>query len=296
MKQSVALITGCSSGFGLRLIEPLARAGHTVFATMRDPRGRNAAAAAQLEALATQHGLDVHVRDLDVTSSTSVDAAVAAILDQTQRIDVVVNNAAIMPVGITEAFTVAQLQATLEANVVGVFRVNQAVLPAMRAQQTGLLIQISSQNGRVPLPFFGVYCASKFAVEALAETLRYELSPFGVDSCIVQPGPFPTELMANSPAPLDADRLAAYGPMAAARDAIRDDAKTRFASLDCNLVVEAVLGLIATPAGERPLRTTVGVDFGAKAINEATTPVIKGTLEALGFGHLEHVAAAGARR
>jgi NAD(P)-dependent dehydrogenase (short-subunit alcohol dehydrogenase family) len=292
---SVALVTGCSSGFGRLLIEPLARAGHVVFAAMRDSRGRNSKAAEDLEALAKRN-LHVHVLDMDVTSTQSVNDAVGAVLKHKSRIDVVVNNAGIAPIGVTEAYSIAQVQATLETNFTGVFRVNQAVLPTMRKQNSGLLLHISSINGRIAVPFYGVYSASKFAVEALAEILRYELASFGVDSCIVEPGPFPTEAWKNSPPPADAARLDAYGLLARGRDQILATAGGLCADknnpVDPKLFVDAVLKLIATPAGERPLRTVVGIDFGAVKLNELTAPFAKGVLEALGMTHLENVKAA----
>lgn len=293
MKQSslVVVVTGCSSGFGHLMIEPLAKAGHTVFATMREINGRNREAADALRNLSGS--LKVHVLELDATSDASVDAAVGSVLREAGHIDVVVNNAGIMPVGVTEAFTIDQMRTTFEANVLGSFRVIRAVLPGMRRQGSGLLVQISSVNGRISVPFMGVYNASKYAVEGLAETLGYELAPFGIESCIVEPGPFPTQLLSNSPAPADAARVADYGEMGKGREKILGAADVMFADaklpVQNSLVVSAVVDLIGRPAGERPLRTVVGLDLGAAKLNELTAPFAKNALEALHMPELENV-------
>ena len=145
------LITGASTGFGRAAAETLARRGFTVFATMRDISGRNASHRDTLQALARQESRALHVVELDVTSDTSVDLAVQQALAQAGRIDVAINNAGIAPLGITEAFTIAEFQQLLEVNLYGAARVNRAVLPPMRRQQSGLLIHVSSAAGRVNL-------------------------------------------------------------------------------------------------------------------------------------------------
>jgi NAD(P)-dependent dehydrogenase (short-subunit alcohol dehydrogenase family) len=157
MSMPVALVTGCSSGFGFLLVEPLARAGFTVYATMRDPQTRNAGPAQALRALADQ-GLSVRVLPLDVTSDAQVDAAVARIEGDTGgRIDLLVNNAGVMFGGVTEAFTPGEFDRQFQTNVIGLFRVTRAVLPAMRRQRSGLLVHISSIVGRIAPPFFGEF-------------------------------------------------------------------------------------------------------------------------------------------
>lgn len=130
-----------------------------------------------------------------------MNTAVQTVIEAQGRLDVVVNNAGVMHCGVTEAFTVAQAREQLDVNVLGAFRTIKAVLPQMRKQGSGLLIQISSLAGRAVFPFFGLYCASKFAVEALAESLTYELQHVPVDSVIIEPGPFATDLEGWSPGP-----------------------------------------------------------------------------------------------
>jgi NAD(P)-dependent dehydrogenase (short-subunit alcohol dehydrogenase family) len=278
------------------MVEPLARAGHTVYASLRDASARNIDAQRELVSLSGVGGLPVRVVEIDLTSTAQVRSAVAAIEKEAGRIDVVVNNAGIFPYGITEAFTVEQLQRTLDINVTGVFRMNQAVLPLMRRRRSGLLVHISSINGRLAAPFFGLYGASKFAMEALAETFRYELSGFGVDSVIVEPGPFRTGIQSRSEEPQDTLRVGEYGQVAAVASQVLGGLQQMVADpnipTDPQLVVDAVLNLIATPLGQRPLRTVVGVDFAAGSLNETTSNVTRQALASLGLSHMEHVTSA----
>ena len=213
------------------------------------------------------------------------------------RLDAVVNNAGQMFVGITEAFTPEQFQAQLDVNLVGPFRVSRAALPHMRRQRSGLLLHVSTVAARFAGPFFALYHASKHGLEALAESLRYELAPYGIDSCLIEPGPFSTNLFPSSPRPEDAEReaenealhplmeqvLAGFGPMFEDPDLPTDPA----------FVVEAIVDLIERPAGERPLRTIVGLDLGVVGrYNEATAPFAAEVLGAFGIGHLESVRSA----
>jgi NAD(P)-dependent dehydrogenase (short-subunit alcohol dehydrogenase family) len=294
-KSQVVLITGCSNGFGRQLVEPLARRGYTVYASMREARGRNAGAFAQLSLLASE-GLPIQLLEVDVTSSEQVDAAVARVMEREGRIDVVIHNAAVWPIGVSEAYTVEQFQRHLETNVVSLHRLNRAVLPHMRRQEAGLLIHLSSVAGRVVAPFMTLYHASKHAVEAYAEGLRYELSALGIDSVLVQPGPFSTNLLAAGPVPDDSERAAEYGPLAGIPAEIHGAFRGMYADdavpIDPRLVVDAIIALIERPAGTRPLRTTVGVDFGVSRINEAVAPIQAEALAGLGMAHLSDVAAA----
>ena len=152
------LITGASSGLGRITAEALAHAGHMVFASMRDPNAKNRNHAQELR----QQG--IAVVELDISSDNSVDQAVKEVLAQAGRIDVLINNAGIASAGIMEAFTADQAKAVFNTNIVGLLRTNRAVLPTMRKQGDGLIINIGSILGRVTFPFFGIYGASKFAV------------------------------------------------------------------------------------------------------------------------------------
>ena len=161
---TTVLITGASTGFGRDAAERLARRGHRVFATMRDTTGRNAEHRATLERLAKAEDLRLRVLELDVTSEESVQNAVDAALREAGHLDVVMNNAGYAGLGITEAYTVEQFQQMFDVNVLGVVRVNRAVLPGMRKQRNGLLIHISSGAGRVAVPTMAAYSASKFCL------------------------------------------------------------------------------------------------------------------------------------
>jgi len=208
--RKVILITGSSNGFGRLTVETLARQGHTVYASMRGVHDKNAAARTELQQLARKEDLDLHVVEMDVTENNSVLAAVDQVIENSGRIDVLVNNAGVMNIGITETFTLEQVQRQFDVNLYASVRTNRAVLPHMRKQGEGLLIQISSVVGRLVIPFFGIYCASKFAVEAMSEAYRYDLSPFGIDSVIVEPGPFDSNLINSIPWPEDKQRVKAY--------------------------------------------------------------------------------------
>lgn len=293
----VILVTGCSSGFGRLMVEPLARAGHKVYAALRDASGRNADARRELSRLSTVDKLHVQVLDMDLISTSDVRNAVATIEKEAGRIDVVVNNAAIFPYGVAEAFSVEQFQRTIDTNVTGAFRVDQAVLPMMRRRRSGLLVHISSQSGRLVAPFFGLYSASKFAMEALAETLRYELSGFGVDSVVVEPGPFRTGIHHRSEDPQDTVCLREYAQVAEAASQVLSTIQKLAADpnlpTDPRLVVDAVLTLIGTPVGDRPFRTVVGIDFGTTTLNEVASGVTAKALASLGLSHMENVNTAG---
>src|SRR6476661_3934642 len=175
------LITGTSSGFGRDTAETLHRAGHTVYASMRGVQAKNHEAAEALRKLG------IKTVELDVSDDASVEAGVKTVLAEAGKIDVLVNNAGIASAGVTEAFTTEQAKAIFDTNVIGLLRVTCAVLPTMRRQHDGLIINIGSILGRVTFPFVGIYGASKFAVEALTDSLRYEVSQLGVEVVEVQP-------------------------------------------------------------------------------------------------------------
>ena len=170
--QRVVLITGTSSGFGRLIAETLARKGFQVFATMRSLNGRNAAAARELADLAKRESLSLQTLDLDVTDDASVERAVSKIALQCGRIDVLVNNAGFGIMDLAESVTMAQAQRQFDTNFFGVLRMNRTILPVMKRQGSGLLLHVSSGGGRLAIPGMGLYCASKFAMEALAETYR----------------------------------------------------------------------------------------------------------------------------
>jgi NAD(P)-dependent dehydrogenase (short-subunit alcohol dehydrogenase family) len=256
----VVLITGASSGFGRDAAERLARQGHHVFATMRDVGGRNAQPREGLERLASDEHLQLRVVELDVTSEESVNRAVDTALEEGGRLDVVVNNAGFAGIGVTEAYTPEQWQQMFDTNVFGVVRVNRAVVPAMRKQRSGLLIHISSAAGRVVVPAMAAYCASKFALEALADAYRFELLPFGVDSVIVEPGIYRTPIFEKVFRPADDQRLADLGDAGEYTDRVLGTFMSVIGAPDAagsEEVAEAIVRLIDAEPGKREFRTVV---------------------------------------
>jgi NAD(P)-dependent dehydrogenase (short-subunit alcohol dehydrogenase family) len=280
--KQVVLITGSSTGFGRLFAETLARKGHIVFATMRDPGGRNAKNASEIRALAEKDRLPVHVLELDVTDDASVGRAVDAAVAKGGRIDVAINNAGYYLSGLEEAVTTEQAQRLMDTNFFGPVRVNRAVLPHMRRQRSGVLMHISSGAGRVVLPSGGFYCASKFALEALAEAYSYELAAQGIESVIVEPGAYETPVFGNTVTAADEARTNTYG-------AVKEIPAKLNAALSSNAgnaqeVADAVLRIIETPAGEKQLRYLVSPEsFGVDQINALSKQVQAKLLEAFGL-------------
>jgi NAD(P)-dependent dehydrogenase (short-subunit alcohol dehydrogenase family) len=288
LKGKSVLITGCSSGFGRLTAELLARQGAKVFATMRGvPRPE----ANELIALARTEKLDLHVLGIDVTELPQVNAGVK----EAERInggpiDVLVNNAGI---GITSPVEVQDMTATrliFDTNVFGPHRLARAVLPGMRKAKRGLIIQISSQLGRVITPYSGHYSATKFALEAMSEQLAYELVPHGIDVSIIEPGGYPTKVWVNRNAYSAALRersLAVHSvgyPEQVARMG-KEDGSGR--SNDPTDVARAIAGLIAQPPGTRPLRLPVSPGNKPQIpINTVTAQVQTGWLGNSPFGPL----------
>ncbi len=248
------LVTGASSGFGELIVADLVAAGHRVAGTVRDPEGRNAEAARRLRAKG------VEVIDLDVTKDQSVEKGVAVARGALGEIDVLVNNAGVGVVGLQENFSADDLQKVFDVNVFGVHRMTRSVLPAMRARGSGLILNISSLLGRVTIPFLGPYNATKWAVEALSENYRVELSQFGVDVAVIEPGGFPTAFFGNLLQPTSRDRDSGYGDMANAPQSMLEGMGESLASnpeQTPQIVADAVLKVIDTAPGHRPFRTEV---------------------------------------
>ena len=281
------LITGASSGFGRDTEETLHRAGHTVYASMRGVQGKNREAAEALRKLG------IKTVELDVSDDASVEAGVENVLAQAGKIDVLVNNAGIASAGVTEAFTTEQAKAIFDTNVIGLLRVTRAVLPSMRRQHDGLIINLGSILGRVTFPFVGIYGASKSAVEALTDSLRYELSQLGVEVVEVQPSGYPTNFFTNLQSPASTEVTKSYGEVGEIPEAM---VQTLTASLegkdapDPHDVAEAIAKLVGQSKGSRAARTVVGEPFGSDKANEDVAPLQAKVVEALGLSHLEKVA------
>jgi NAD(P)-dependent dehydrogenase (short-subunit alcohol dehydrogenase family) len=260
--RSSVLVTGTSSGFGELIVKTLATDGHRVDATMRGVDARNAAAAAELRQWATDTAVDVEVVELDVTSDASVRDAVTGILESAGHIDVVVNNAGGSSLGPLEAFSIDQMAALLSVNALGPMRVNKAVLPGMRARRSGLIVWITSTLGRVLPGRGGLYPATKWAAEGLAETLHHQVAGFGIDVAIVEPGSFPSRATFKSVMADDQDIVNAYAALGPPTGgANRQPPSADHRPPDPQEVADAVKRLIDLPAGQRPLRTVVGPVF-----------------------------------
>ena len=259
----VILVTGAGSGIGRTIAQVLARAGHCVYASMRLNREHGPVQAENARQFAVHAGLDVRVIELDVLSEASCRAAVDQVLGEQGHIDVVVNNAGMLMVGVTEAFAPEQLAQVFDTNAISWLRVNRAVLPAMRRQGRGVLVYISSTTAHIFEPFIGPYVASKAAGEALAEAMGLEVSRFGIETVIVVPGAFTsgTEHFAHAHVPADGAVVAQYGDLPAVIPLLRTrlDAidAANGGALDVAAVGEAVRRALDLPHGERPRRIVV---------------------------------------
>lgn len=285
MSQNV-LITGSSSGLGLLMANTLLDAGHVVIASMRDPEGRNKSVADELKSRGA------HIIDLDVTDEDNIKKAVSDALSLTGHIDVVINNAGAGVIGLQEAFTVDDWQKIFNLNVFGVQRVNRAVLPHMRERGSGLLIHVSSLLGRFVMPFFGPYNASKYALEALADNYRVELSGLGIESILVEPGAYGTDFSSHLQIASDTECLASYGDMAEAPNRLMEDFVKNFEGDNApnpQMVADAVLKVINMPRGERPFRTVVdalGMGEPIEKYNDAADQTTNGIYNAFGMADM----------
>lgn len=253
MKQKI-LVTGASGAFGSLTCITLIEKGHQVVGTMRSTKGKNAEIANELVSKGVQ------LVEMDVTNEASVNSGVKSAIELMGGIDTVFNNAGIGANGILETFTAEDVQKVFDVNVFGVQRLLRAVLPHFRKQGKGTIIHTSSCIGRITTPFLAAYSASKYALESLAEGYRAELSGFGIESCIIEPGGMPTAFMGAMLKPSDTDRAQQYGDMAFAPDASLDGYVQYLESNPMQRperVAEAVTELIEMPFGKKPFRTVV---------------------------------------
>jgi NADP-dependent 3-hydroxy acid dehydrogenase YdfG len=290
ISQQSILVTGSSSGFGRCISQTLARQGHRVWATMRQTAGKNAAAALALQSWAQTENLALQVLELDVCDDASIQAAVQTAIAGAGALDVVINNAGVMAIGLAEAQTVAQIQHMYEVNVMGALRINQAVLPHWRARRAGYVIYISSVGGTLVYPFMGMYGATKAALNALAETLHYEVYGLGIDTTIVQAGMYATGLRKHVQIASQAQMTQSYGMAGAIAQGFVDNFAAVLApgvAGDPQQVADLIGDLIAQPAGQRPLYQTIGPHTEALAeINETHIGIQSQTLSAMGMGAL----------
>ena len=190
--EKIALITGCSSGIGFETALALARANFFTFATMRDT-----SKADKIQEIAKKENLSLEIVQLDVDKEDSIKSAVKKILEQKGRIDVLVNNAGYGLFGCVEDVTMEELKAQFETNFFGVIRLIQEIAPIMRKQGSGIIVNVSSVAGRIGFPGTPAYISSKFALEGLSECMRYEMSPFGINTIIIEPGVIQTNFFSS---------------------------------------------------------------------------------------------------
>lgn len=283
---ATVLITGTSGGFGRLTTERLLARGHRVVATMREVGSRNARVAAALRAVGAI------VIELDVTRDVSVDAAIAQALREIGPLDAVVNNAGVGVLGPQEAFSADDLMRVYDINVVGVHRVVRAVAPHFRSQGRGLIVNVSSLLGRITMPFYGPYNAAKWALEALSENYRAELSAQGIEVAIVEPGGFATTFADALLRPSDIERTAMLSSaMDAATQMLAGFTQLLQASpqQDPGLVADAMVALIEAPHGQRPFRTVVD-RIGMAEVIEPYNAALEDTTRTLYRSmHMEHL-------
>lgn len=278
MHKQIILVTGAGTGIGKLTAQSLAEAGHVVYASMRDIAGRNSGRAAEMRGHAAARGLQLHPLELDVLSQASADAAAAAIVREQGHLDVVMQNAGHLVVGPTEAFTPEEIARVFDTNVLGAQRVNRAVLPYLRKQESGLMLWISSTTtkGGFP-PFMGPYGAAKAAMDSLAVTLAYEIARFGIETSIVVPGAFTkgTDHFPSAGKPADAATAAAYSRY----DGVMDQIGERLSTLtpddaDPQAVADEIVRIVGLPTGTRPMRSLIDfVGDGAKEVFEVSERV-----------------------
>lgn len=291
------LITGASSGFGAMAAQALARAGHRVFASMRDLTAHDGKPAAEMEQLAREEGLALIPVTLDVTSQASADAAIAQIISDAGRLDVVVHNAGHMTFGPAEAFTPEQMARVYDVNVLGTQRVNRAALPHLRASGRALLLWIgsSSTRGGTP-PFLAPYFAAKAGMDALAQSYALELARFGIETTILVPGAFTNGTMhfEHATPPEDGERADVYwsGPYHDTdKQALKGLAVLEPADADVQSVARAIRDIVDMPHGRRPFRVHVDPsNDGAEIVNAVADRMRSQLLERIGLADLLHPA------
>jgi NAD(P)-dependent dehydrogenase (short-subunit alcohol dehydrogenase family) len=291
--KNIIVITGASSGFGALTARALAMAGHTVYASMRETRGRNAPRVEEVAKYAAERGVDLRPIELDVSSQESCDAAIQEIISKDGRLDVVIHNAGHMVFGPAEAFTPEQFADLHDVNVLSTQRVNRAALPQLRKQRKGLVVWVSSSSaaGGTP-PYLAPYFAAKAGMEALAVGYARELTRWGIETSIIVPGAFTggTNHFAHAGSPADTARAAEYeaGPYAGLADQVLQG----FASItppdaDVSAVADAIVKVIDAPFGKRPFRVHIDpTQDGAEVVNAVSDRVRAEFLRRIGLGDL----------
>ncbi len=296
MNQQVVVITGAATGIGRLAAELLARAGHIVYAGLREMAVENRDDVEALHAMRKQEGVAIHPIELNVVHEASCRSAADLVLAEQGRVDVIVNNAAILVVGVTEAFRAEQLLELYNTNAISWVRMNRAFLPAMRARRRGLVVYTSSSTARMVDPFIGPYAASKAAGDVLAETMHYENSPYGIESTTIVPGAYPTgtNLFSHAAQAADPSVTAQYGLISHLPAELPDRLRGMHAPgvrTDVAEVSEAIRDVVCTPVGLRPRRVVVDPQRrGLDVLNALHDKLQRESFRRLGIEHLIDVA------
>ena len=280
----IILITGTSSGFGKLTALTLAQKGHRVIAGMRNKTTKNAGIAQELDAVP-----NIDVVDMDVTSTESVNAAVDATVKKYGSIDVLVNNAGVTGFGLFEATSIDRMKTIFEVNVWGTVRSSLAVLPSMREHGSGLIINITSGLGLIAAPYLAPYNGSKWAIEGITETLRYEIQGHGIDVVTLQPGAYPTGISEKPEYGADRDDItAAYGRDAGEK--IQAFGTIMYEKIEAykmnpQEIADAVTRLVEMESGTRPFYTTVNrvTDNLEQTYADTKTPYREEWLKRMGW-------------
>ncbi len=293
----VIVISGAGSGFGALTARALADAGNVVYAGIRETTGRNAGRVAEVQEYAEEHGVDLRTVELDVSSQDSVDAGIAAIIEEADRLDVIVHNAGHMVHGPTEAFTPEEIARVYDTNVLSTQRLNRAALPHLRKQGHGLVLWVGSTStrGGTP-PYLAPYFAAKAAMDALAVSYAAELARFGIETTIVVPGSFTsgTNHFANAGQPADEKTVAEYEVHYAG---LLESVAQKLAALapeDASVtqVSDEISRIVALPHGTRPFRSHVDpVNDGSEEVCAVADRVRGEFLTRLDLEDLLHPAA-----
>ena len=250
-KQKVAIVTGSSSGIGYSTALRLARSGYFTFATMRNP-----AKGTDLIKIAQRESLPLLVEQMDVADIKSIKEFMERIRESTGRIDVLVNNAGYVLAGALENVSAEEIRKQFDTNLLGVIQVTQNVLPAMRLQRSGIIVNMGSLMGRLGLPGASAYVATKFAMEGMSESLAYEVAPFGIRVVLVEPGPVKTRANDNTVVGQDALRVDSpyLNMLGSVNAALRAWYET---GITADQVAETVIQAVSSP--QPKLRYPVGI-------------------------------------
>lgn len=279
-------ITGVAGGFGKPTALALLERGHEVAGSVRRRGGRNADTVGELEAAGAR------IVEMDVADTGSTNQGVGEAIAALDGLDVLFNNAGIGSYGIQELMSPEDMTRVFDVNVTGVQRVMRAAIPHMRAKGRGTVLYTSSLIGRIATPFYGTYSASKWALEAIVECYRMELSGFGIESCIIEPGAMPTAFFDGMIAPSDAEREASYGDFAKVPAMAAEGLAEMLEATPeqrPQRVAEAVAALLDLPFGRKPFRTVVdntGVGPEIVRYNDALHDVTRTVLTNFGIAHM----------